>query len=157
MPQDDQIPKGNDLGTKTGTAKNLAVGVEIEALRQENAELKVKNDSLAKDLELANKQLDEANKDIMSELREGKIKRIMGKSNYTRAELDQQYPPGDPEALKALQKLDESLSRGLGAASASKTGTYKPVSTAKDAVTHGSVPDLFGKNRATVLKELGEA
>jgi hypothetical protein len=148
--------KGKEGTGKIATAKNATVGVTYDAVVQENFELTEKVRVLTERITLAEDQLAEANKILESEVREEKIKRIMGKSNYTRAELEEQYPPGVDESLKSLQKLDESLSRGLGSASVGKTGTFKPVSSAKDSLTVGTMPDLFNKTRAEVLKDLSE-
>jgi hypothetical protein len=138
----------NDKGAKTATATNPTVGADLALLRQENSELRVKNDKITKDLETVKKQLDEANTVIERELRETLYTRITGKSNYTREELD-------PRTVEELQKLDADLSRGLGAASqSSKTGRFNKIVSAGDSVAQGTMPELYGKDRATILKEL---
>jgi hypothetical protein len=142
--------KGKEGTPKTATAKNVSVGVDLALLAAENSELKAANDILNTENESLKIQLGEANMVIERDLREDLYRRIVGKSNYTRAELE-------PRNVEELQKLDADLTRGLGAASNAKSGTFKPVSSAKDSVIHGTVPDLFGKDRATILKELGEA
>jgi hypothetical protein len=136
----------NDEKSKTETALDSTVKVQLASITLDNARLTKENAVLAeenKGLKAQNVQLASV---IETDLKADLKLKIMAKGDYKDADLE-------PLKVEQLQQIDETLSRGRGADSVS----YKPIRAGNDTNTgRMTIGDLYGKTPQQIRDMKGD-
>jgi len=128
--------------TKTDTALDSTVSVQLASITLDNARLQKENTALAdenKALKAQNIQLASV---IENDLKADLKLKIMSKTDYKDADLE-------PLKVEQLQQIDETLSRGRGIDS---VASYKSIRAGNDSETgRMTIGNLYGKSRKEIL------
>lgn len=137
--------EGEEKKTKTAAASNTVVAADVAVLTVRNQELTDENETQADEIKELKTQLSEANAAIDAQIRVTlypKIQAVM--PHMARAKLDEMTP-------KELHELYVTLN----AIAPSKLPKPNVVAVSKDsAVILDSMPNMYGKTQAEILKEM---
>jgi len=133
--------------TKTETAMDSTVKVQLASLTLDNGRLAKENLVLIEEVKNLKKQNIELASVIETDLKADLKLKIMSKGDFKDADLE-------PLKIEQLQQIDETLSRSKGADS--MNASYKPIRAGNDSQTgRTTVGNLYGKTREQILAEGG--
>jgi predicted RNase H-like nuclease (RuvC/YqgF family) len=130
-------------------AKNPTVAADIAMLTAQNMELKDKLQVATDENKEIKTMLEEANARMDAAIRTTLYPQITSKMNIVKAKLDEMKPAELHELNQTLNAIKaDAMPRG------------RPNVIGSDTITRATIdhmPDLYGKSRTEILKELGAA